>query len=88
MLRGRRVLLAVTGGVAAYKSAYLARRLVERGADPTAAAESKRCFGSLTRQRRSSVRTVAGVVSGSSVQSGSRSKARARISDEDPAANG
>jgi phosphopantothenoylcysteine decarboxylase/phosphopantothenate--cysteine ligase len=33
MLTGRRVLLAVTGGVAAYKSAYLARRLVERGAD-------------------------------------------------------
>ncbi len=29
MLRGRRVVLAVTGGVAAYKSAYLARRLVE-----------------------------------------------------------
>lgn len=33
MLRGRRVLLAVTGGVAAYKSAFLARRLVEAGAD-------------------------------------------------------
>ena len=33
MLRGRRVLLAVTGGVAAYKTAYLARRLVESGAD-------------------------------------------------------
>ena len=33
MLGGRRVLLAVTGGVAAYKSAYLARRLVEAGAD-------------------------------------------------------
>lgn len=33
MLTGRRVLLAVTGGVAAYKSAYLARRLVEAGAD-------------------------------------------------------
>jgi len=33
MLRGRRVLLAVTGGVAAYKSAYLARRLVEAGAE-------------------------------------------------------
>lgn len=33
MLRGRRVLLAVTGGVAAYKSAYLARRLIETGAD-------------------------------------------------------
>lgn len=32
MLRGRRVLLAVTGGVAAYKSAYLARLLVEAGA--------------------------------------------------------
>ncbi len=33
MLDGRRVLLAVTGGVAAYKSAYLARRLVEAGAE-------------------------------------------------------
>ena len=33
MLTGRRVLLAVTGGVAAYKSAYLARRLVEAGAE-------------------------------------------------------
>ena len=33
MLRGRRVLLAVTGGVAAYKTAYLARRLVESGAE-------------------------------------------------------
>ncbi|MGD2103196.1 MAG: bifunctional phosphopantothenoylcysteine decarboxylase/phosphopantothenate--cysteine ligase CoaBC [Acidimicrobiia bacterium] len=33
MLTGRRVLLAVTGGVAAYKSAYLARRLVEQGAE-------------------------------------------------------
>lgn len=33
MLGGRRVVLAVTGGVAAYKSAYLARRLVEAGAD-------------------------------------------------------
>ncbi len=29
----RRVLLAVTGGVAAYKSAYLARRLIEQGAE-------------------------------------------------------
>lgn len=33
MLRGRRILLAVTGGVAAYKAAFLARRLVEAGAD-------------------------------------------------------
>jgi len=33
MLNGRRVVLAVTGGVAAYKSAYLARRLVEAGAE-------------------------------------------------------
>jgi phosphopantothenoylcysteine decarboxylase/phosphopantothenate--cysteine ligase len=33
MLGGRRVLLAVTGGVAAYKTAYLARRLVESGAE-------------------------------------------------------
>ena len=32
MLAGRRIVLGVTGGVAAYKSAYLARRLVEAGA--------------------------------------------------------
>lgn len=33
MLSKRRVVLVVTGGVAAYKSAYLARRLVESGAE-------------------------------------------------------
>ena len=33
MLGGRRVLLAVTGGVAAYKTAFLARRLVEEGSE-------------------------------------------------------
>lgn len=33
MLQGRRVLLCITGGVAAYKSAYLARRLIEAGAE-------------------------------------------------------
>jgi phosphopantothenoylcysteine decarboxylase/phosphopantothenate--cysteine ligase len=33
MLTGRRILLGVTGGVAAYKSAYLARRMVEAGAE-------------------------------------------------------
>lgn len=33
MLAGRRVVLGVSGGVAAYKAAYLTRRLVERGAD-------------------------------------------------------
>lgn len=33
MLEGRRILLGITGGVAAYKSAYLARRLVERKAN-------------------------------------------------------
>lgn len=33
MISGRRVLLAVTGGVAAYKSALLTRLLVEAGAD-------------------------------------------------------
>jgi phosphopantothenoylcysteine decarboxylase/phosphopantothenate--cysteine ligase len=32
-LRGRRVLLGVTGGIAAYKAAYLARLLRDRGAD-------------------------------------------------------
>ncbi len=33
MLSGRRVVLGVSGGVAAYKSVILARRLVERGAE-------------------------------------------------------
>lgn len=33
MLTGRRIVLGVSGGVAAYKAAYLARRLVERGAE-------------------------------------------------------
>jgi phosphopantothenoylcysteine decarboxylase / phosphopantothenate---cysteine ligase len=32
-LQGRRVLLGVTGGIAAYKAAYLVRRLRERGAE-------------------------------------------------------
>ena len=32
MTAGRHVVLGVTGGVAAYKAAYLARRLIERGA--------------------------------------------------------
>ena len=32
MLTGRRILLGVSGGVAAFKVAYLARRLIERGA--------------------------------------------------------
>jgi len=32
VLAGRRIVLGVSGGVAAYKSAYLARRLTERGA--------------------------------------------------------
>lgn len=33
MVTGRRILLGVTGGVAAYKAAYLCRRLLERGAN-------------------------------------------------------
>jgi len=33
MLTGRRIVLGVSGGVAAYKAAYVARRLVEAGAD-------------------------------------------------------
>ncbi len=33
MLTGRRILVGVTGGVAAYKAAYFVRRLVEAGAD-------------------------------------------------------
>lgn len=33
MLRGRRVVLGVAGGVAAYKAAYLARRLIEADAE-------------------------------------------------------
>jgi phosphopantothenoylcysteine decarboxylase/phosphopantothenate--cysteine ligase len=33
VLSGRRIVLGVTGGIAAYKAAYLARRLVETGAE-------------------------------------------------------
>jgi phosphopantothenoylcysteine decarboxylase/phosphopantothenate--cysteine ligase len=33
VLAGRRIVLGITGGVAAYKAAYLARRLVENGAE-------------------------------------------------------
>lgn len=33
MLAGRQIVLGVTGGIAAYKAAYLARRLVEAGAE-------------------------------------------------------
>ena len=33
MLAGRRIVLGITGGVAAYKAAYLARRLIEAEAD-------------------------------------------------------
>jgi phosphopantothenoylcysteine decarboxylase/phosphopantothenate--cysteine ligase len=33
MLSGRRIVLGISGGVAAYKAAYLARRLVEGGAE-------------------------------------------------------
>jgi phosphopantothenoylcysteine decarboxylase/phosphopantothenate--cysteine ligase len=33
MLSGRRIVLGISGGVAAYKAAYLARRLVEAGAE-------------------------------------------------------
>ncbi len=45
MLGGRRVVLGVSGGVAAYKAAYLARRLVERGAEVRVVmTESARAF--------------------------------------------
>ncbi len=33
MLRGRRIVLGVAGGIAAFKSVYLARRLIEAGAE-------------------------------------------------------
>ncbi|MDH3500822.1 MAG: bifunctional phosphopantothenoylcysteine decarboxylase/phosphopantothenate--cysteine ligase CoaBC [Acidimicrobiia bacterium] len=33
MLRGRRIVLGVAGGIAAFKAVYLARRLIERGAE-------------------------------------------------------
>jgi phosphopantothenoylcysteine decarboxylase/phosphopantothenate--cysteine ligase len=55
MLAGRRILLGVTGGIAAYKSAYLARRLGEQGAEVrvvmTAAAErfvGRQTFAAIT----------------------------------------
>jgi phosphopantothenoylcysteine decarboxylase/phosphopantothenate--cysteine ligase len=55
VLSGRRILLGVTGGIAAYKAAYLARRLVEKGAAVkvvmTAAAEQfigRQTFAAIT----------------------------------------
>ena len=33
MLAGRRIVLGVTGGVAAYKAVYLARRLLDQGVE-------------------------------------------------------
>ncbi|MFQ5688707.1 MAG: bifunctional phosphopantothenoylcysteine decarboxylase/phosphopantothenate--cysteine ligase CoaBC [Gemmatimonadota bacterium] len=47
---GRSVLLIVTGGIAAYKSAYLARRLVEAGAevDVVLTAGAQRFIGAVT----------------------------------------
>ncbi|VAV96107.1 hypothetical protein MNBD_ACTINO02-1332, partial [hydrothermal vent metagenome] len=33
MLQQRRIVVAVTGGVAAFKAAYLVRRLIEQGAE-------------------------------------------------------
>jgi phosphopantothenoylcysteine decarboxylase/phosphopantothenate--cysteine ligase len=54
-MSGRRILLGVTGGIAAYKSAYLARRLGEQGAEVrvimTAAAErfvGRQTFAAIT----------------------------------------
>ena len=34
MLSGKKILLGITGGIAAYKSAYLVRLLKKAGADP------------------------------------------------------
>lgn len=55
MLSGRRILLGVSGGIAAYKSAYLARRFGEQGAQVrvvmTAAAErfvGRQTFAAIT----------------------------------------
>lgn len=52
MLNGRRVLLGVTGSIAAYKSVALLRRLVSHGADVTVVMTdaAKRFVGSLTFQ--------------------------------------
>ncbi len=45
MLGGRRVVLGVSGGVAAYKSVYLARRLIEAGAEVRVMmSEAATCF--------------------------------------------
>ena len=50
MLAGRRVVLGITGGVAAYKAAYLARRLIENGAQvrTVMTAASRRFIGEAT----------------------------------------
>jgi phosphopantothenoylcysteine decarboxylase/phosphopantothenate--cysteine ligase len=56
LLAGRRVLLGVAGGIAAYKSADLARKLVQAGCEVTAVmtANARRFLGPLT------LRTVTG----------------------------
>ena len=41
-LLGRRVLLGITGSIAAYKSAFLARELVKRGAEVRSCYDAKR----------------------------------------------
>ena len=43
MLRNRRITLAVTGGIAAYKTCELARRLIREGADVRCAMSAKAC---------------------------------------------
>src|SRR6266511_1576482 len=49
-LRGRRVVLGVTGGIAAYKAAEVCRRLVDAGAHvvPVLTSDAQRFIGALT----------------------------------------
>ena len=43
MLRGRKILLGITGSIAAYKSAWVARELQRRGAEVRVVMTSAAC---------------------------------------------
>ncbi len=69
MLAGRRILVGVTGGVAAYKAAYLARRLVEQGAEVRAVmtASAERFLGAQTLAAVTGARPATDLFAGESV---------------------
>ena len=69
MLSGRRVVLGVSGGIAAYKAAYLARRLLEAGADvrPVMTPDAAAFLGPQTLSALTGHRTVTSLFDADSV---------------------